>query len=193
MAKGAPVRRRRAPFAATIAGMLGALLLAACGSDQPTDTGGLASTTSTTIDAEPPPEGPLDRLVSQRIGPLELDRHEGAPEIRRIGAEDARNLDYVGDGGDSVSVTLARFPTPRLARGYAAQYASVLASDHGFEIKGKPEGFEGAAGSGKLIQLSNGKGIAAAVWTTGPVFAAALADPSTVATVLDDAPFGRSR
>ncbi len=130
-------------------------------------------------------------MSSERIGALELDRHEGAPEIRQLGAEDARSLDYVTDDGDSATVSLARFPTPRLARSYAAQYASVLASDHGFKVQGKPEDFEGAAGSGKLIHLDDGKGTEGAVWTTGPVFAAALADPSTLATLIEKAPFGR--
>ncbi len=178
---------------AAIAGLVPALGLTACGDAQPIETGGLASTTSTTTDAElPPPEGPLDQLVAERIGPLELDQHQGAAELRQSGAEDARNLSYVARDGSNAVVTLARFPSPGLARKYAAQYASVLISDQGFQAEGKPRPFRGAAGSGTLLKLDDGSGTAAAVWTTGPVFANALADGTTLETLLENAPFGES-
>lgn len=176
-----------------ILALVGATLLAAgCGGDsEPVEEGGLATTTTATgeLDAPPPPRGPLDELVVEALGSLELTEHLPAPEVREVGAADARTLTYSGEGSSAV-MTLASFPAPRRARAYAASYAEVLAADSDFEPRGEPRRFDGGEGAGIVAELDDGAGTRAVVWTSGPVFAAVLADRGAAATVLELAPYG---
>lgn len=173
--------------------------LGACGSDEAqttTETGGLATTTTETSAASelpPPPSGPLDDLVAERIGELELEQHQGAGEVRESGAEDARDLLYLGPAPsyDGASISLALWPAPQRARAYARQFAKVLDEEQGFDRRGGSTPFDGGEGEGLVLRLSDGEGIEAAVWTTGSVFVAVLAGREQVKTVLESAPYGR--
>lgn len=168
------------------------LLLAAatagCGEGERTEQGGLATTTSAAVEP-PPPTGPLDELVVERIGELELERHAGAPQVREVGAEDARDLTYSSEAGEAV-LTLARFPAPRRARAYARQFASVLRSDTDLRADGRPRALEGELGEGELVELDDRAGTVALVWSTGPVFVSVLADPEAAEAILAQAPYG---
>jgi hypothetical protein len=179
--------------AAALAAALAALLLAACGSGgERIETGGLATTTSAATVAElPPPEGPLDELVADRIGALELGEELGSGTVRELGAEDARDLSYEGPGGRSAVVTISLWPSPQRAQAYARKVARVLASDQGFEVSAGPDPFAGRTGGGTLTLLSDGAGTEAGVWTAGRHAVDALADRDSLETLLERAPFGR--
>lgn len=174
---------------------VGPALWIGCGSEEATESGGLASTSSTTTDLEQPlPEGLLDDLLAERIGDLELVAEQGAGEVRRSGAIDARAVDYQPESGEAAgtTVTVALWPSPGRARAYARKTAQVLESEQGFESRGSPEPFAGPQGEGTLYRLANSGGIEAAIWTAGRVGVYALAaGAGPLETLLAQAPYGR--
>lgn len=182
-----PVRR------ATVLLVALAVVASGCGGDDPpAETGGLATTASATDAAEAPPTGPLDPLVAERIGDLELDVHAGAPKVFEVGAEDARDLGYGADRGPGAVVTLSLWPSEQRAKGYSRRFAELLVSDSGFEIRDDVRDVEGPRGPGVLLRLADEEGTEAAIWTSGRLAVVALADRPSLKTVLESAPFGLS-
>jgi hypothetical protein len=176
--------------AIVIATMLG---LAACGTVEGgpvTESGGLASTSTTTqTEGIGRVQGPLDREVAKRIGALRLDRQTGTGQLRESGAEDARTLDY-RFGKEDVVVGIALWPTAGRARWYARRFASTLEADQHFRA-GSEHPFDSRRGHGVLIRLTGGPDATDAIALFGGrLSATALGSKAALEQLLTLAPWG---